>query len=173
MGSRDITPVYRLFSLVTHISVHRYSTSCPMYKLPYLSLSPGRGGEKGGKQNGENHCSATHLGLALVTNVVSVFWGVFFCFSPLSFSQKKSTETWQLLKDALKRFAAQRMKMRSPSAKYAQLDTSYRWFVGISSCVRFKNVHFNHDASPDVFNHSSHLRSAYQGLLKVDTLKWT
>lgn len=88
VGSRDITRVYRLFSLVTHISVQRYSTSCsPMYKFPYLSLSlgswPGRGCEKAGKnKKGENHCSATRLGLALVTNV-SVFWGCLCFFTSL------------------------------------------------------------------------------------------
>lgn len=103
---------------------------------------------------GENHCSATHLGLALVTNVVSVFWGVFFCFSlTLVIFLKEKRRNWATFERCSSRFAAQRMKMKSPSAKYAQLDTGYHWFGGISSCVRFKNVHFNHDVSHDVFDH--------------------
>lgn len=59
-----------------------------MYKFPYLSLSLlgsdqgeglGKGNKKEEEEEEENHCNATHLGLALVTNV-SMFWGYPFLF---------------------------------------------------------------------------------------------
>lgn len=122
--------------------------------LSLLGSDQGEGVKGGKNKKGENHCSATHLGLALVTNVVSVFWGVFFCFSlTLVIFLKEKRRNWATFERCSSRFAAQRMKMKSPSAKYAQLDTGYHWFGGISSCVRFKNVHFNHDVSHDVFDH--------------------